>query len=103
MFIAGLSGMAPDEIRKAKLLFIRNEISQLKAIKASHAGFGVVQGCFAIIPIFWPILWAQRSSMNAAVTMHTEQIRNALLVWKEDLGPDAEVLEAELATLVQSP
>lgn len=99
MFIAGLSGMAPDEVRKAKLLFIRNEISQLKAIKTTSAGFGVAQGCFAIIPLFWPILWAQRSSMNAAVTLQCEQIRNAISVWGDDLGPDRAALEAELNLL----
>lgn len=100
LFITGLSGLAPDEVRKAKLLFIRNEISQLRAIKTSYAGFGVAQGCFAIIPIFWPILWAQRSGMNATLTMQAEQIRNALSVWREDLGPDAAPLEAELASLL---
>ena len=99
LFIAGLSGLPADEVRKAKLLFIRNEISQLRALKTSMAGFGVAQGCFAIIPIFWPILWAQRSGMNAAVTMQTEQIRNALAVWRDDLGPDAAELERELSLL----
>jgi hypothetical protein len=100
MFIAGLSGIAPDEVRKAKLLFIRNELSQLRAMKASHAGLGVAQGCLLVIPFFWPILWAQRTGMKATVTMHGEQIRNALSVWGDDLGPDAAALEAELASLV---
>ena len=99
MFIAGLSGMAPDEVRKAKLLFIRNEIAELRALRTSYAGFGVAQGCFAIIPVFWPILWAQRSGMNAAVTMHVEQIRNALIVWGDDLGDDRAALEQELTAL----
>lgn len=103
MFIAGLTGMAPDEVRKAKLLFIRNEIAQLRALKASYAGFSVAQGCFAIIPVFWPILWVQRSSMNAAVTMHVEQIRNALIVWGDDLGADTAALEQELTALSSSP
>ncbi len=93
--------MAPDEVRKAKLLFIRNEISKLRALKTSFAGFGVAQGCFAIIPVFWPILWAQRTGMNAAVTMHSAQIRNALSVWGEDLGSDAASLEAEVAALMR--
>jgi hypothetical protein len=99
LFIAGLSGLPTEEVRKAKLLFIKNEISQLRALKSSMAGFGVAQGCFAIIPIFWPILWAQRSGMNAAVTMQTEQIRNALAVWRDDLGSDAAELEFELNSL----
>jgi len=101
LFIAGLSGMAPDEVRKAKLLFIKNEISQLRAIKTSFAGFGVAQGCFAIVPIFWPVLWAQRSGMKAALTMQSEQIRNALSVWKNDLGADGLQLEQELQALEQ--
>lgn len=99
LFVAGLSGLNADEIRKAKLLFIRNELSELKALKTSMAGFGVVQGCFAIIPIFWPILWAQRKGMDAALTLQQDQIRNALLVWKDDLGEDGRQIEAELESL----
>jgi hypothetical protein len=100
MFMAGLSGMAPEEVRKAKLLFIRNQISQLRATKASVGGFGIAQGCFAIIPIFWPILLAQRSGMKAMLRLEEDQIRNALSVWREDLGADAVQLEQELASLV---
>ena len=99
LFIAGLSGLNADEVRKAKILFIRNELSQLKAIKTTMAGFGVAQGCFAIIPIFWPILWAQRSGMNAAVTLQKEQIRNALSVWRDDLGDDGRQIESEIDAL----
>lgn len=99
LFVAGLSGLAGDEVRKAKLLFIMNAISELKALKASLAGFGVAQGCFAIIPIFWPILWAQRAAMGAATNMQVEQIRNAIAVWREDLGADAAKLEQELEAL----
>lgn len=102
LFIAGLSGMAPDEVRKAKLLFIKNEISQLRALKTTASSFGVAQGCFVIIPIFWPMLWAQRSTMKAALTMHSDQIRNALTVWADDLGPDAATLNEELTTLLNS-
>jgi hypothetical protein len=98
-FLAGLSGLNADEVRKAKVLFIRNELSQLKALKTSMAGFGVAQGCFAVIPFFWPILWAQRSGMNAALTLQKEQIRNALAVWREELGDEAGKIEAELEAL----
>jgi hypothetical protein len=99
LFVAGLSGLDPEEIRKAKILFIRNELSQLKALKTQIAGFGVAQGCFAIIPIFWPVLWVQRSSMNAAVTLQKEQIQNALSVWKNDLGEDGRQIERELQSI----
>lgn len=96
LFLAGLSGLNGDEVRKAKLLFIRNEVSQLKALKATVSGFGVAQGCFAIIPIFWPILWLQRTSMTAALTLQKDQILNALSVWGDDLGEDARAIGREL-------
>lgn len=99
LFVAGLSGLDAEEVRKAKLLFIRNELSQLKAIKTNFAGFGVAQGCFAVIPIFWPILWAQRSSMNAALTLQKEQIENALSVWQSDLGEEGRQIARELQNL----
>jgi hypothetical protein len=99
LFIAGLSGLNADEIRKAKLLFLKNELSQLRALKESLAGFGVAQGCFAIIPIFWPILWAQRKGMNAALTLQKDQIRNALSVWRDDLRDDGREIESELDML----
>ena len=44
LFIAGLSGLNADEVRKAKILFIRNELSQLKALNKTMAGFGVASG-----------------------------------------------------------
>lgn len=96
LFIAGLSGLNAAEVRKAKILFIRNELSQLKALNETMAGFSVAQGCFAIIPVFWPILWAQRSAMNATLTLQKDQIRNALIVWRDDLGDDARQMQAEL-------
>ncbi len=37
--------------------------------------------------------------MGAATTMQVEQIRNAIEVWREDLGADAAKLEQELETL----
>lgn len=99
LFLAGINGLNAEEVRKAKLLLLRNELSQLKALNTTLAGFGVAQGCFAIIPIFWPILWAQKSGMNAMVTLQKDQIRNALSVWRDDLGEDGRQIEAELDAL----
>ena len=99
MFVAGLSGLSDDEVRKAKLLFLLNEVSELKAIKAKFAGFGVAQGCFAIIPFFWPVLWAQRKGMEAAITLQKEQVLNALAVWRDDLGDDARKIEMKVDSL----
>lgn len=99
MFLTGLSGLSADEVRKAKLLLIKNEVSELKAIKTSMAGFGVAQGCFAIVPVFWPILWAQRKAMDAAVTLQKDQVLNALSVWRDDLGDAAREIEREIDSL----
>jgi hypothetical protein len=93
LFVAGLSGLSQDEVRKAKSLYIRNAISEYKAARASLSGFRVAQGCFMIIPVFWPILWAQRSGMNAGLTLYEERIKNALAVWRDDLGKEADELE----------
>ena len=102
MFIAGLSGMLPEEVRKAKLLFLKNEIAQLRAIKTVQGGLRVAQGCFLVIPIFWPILYAQRSGMKAEQRLQVEQIRNALATWKEELGRDAVLLDMELEKVAES-
>ena len=86
MFVAGLSGLAPEEVRKAKVLYLRNAISELEALESSMRGFGVVQGCFAVIPFFWPFLYAQRRIMSAQVNLAKDRLRNAMDVWRDDLG-----------------
>lgn len=86
MFIATLSGLPQEEVRKAKSLYIRNAIAEYHAMQESLAAFGCAQLFFAIIPIFWPILYLQRRMMNAQRRLCEERIRNALEVWKDDLG-----------------
>ena len=98
-FVAGLAGLSPNEIRKAKSLYIRNAISEYKAFKASLKAFGVVQIIFAIIPFFWPILWLQRVSMNAGMKLYEERIQNALAVWQDDLGDEADEFARQLAQI----
>src|SRR6185503_10703377 len=82
LFAAGLAGLPPDEIRKAKSLYIRNAISEFKAMDESLKAFGCVQIFFAIIPIFWPILYGQRRMMRAQRKLAVERINNAIDVWK---------------------
>jgi hypothetical protein len=85
LFVAGLSGLAPEEVRKAKVLYIRNAIAEFKAMQASFAGFGQAQGCMSIIPIFWPVIGAQKKMMAAQLQLAKDRIRNAIDVWKDDL------------------
>lgn len=84
-FVTGLANLPREEIRKAKSLYIRNAISELKALDENMRAFGCVQIFFALIPIFWPILYAQRRSLAANRRLAEERIRNAIAVWKEDL------------------
>jgi hypothetical protein len=101
VFLAGLSGMAPEEIQKAKLLFLKNELSRARTTQEAMAGFGMATGCFSLIPLFWPILAAQKKMMKAAMSGQIRQIRNALEVWQEDLGEQGRELERELELLEQ--
>jgi len=96
VFLAGLSGMAPEEIQKAKLLFLKNELTRAKTMRDAMASFGMSLGCLSIIPIFWPVLRAQKGMMSATMMGQVQQIRNALEVWKDDRGGQGLELEREL-------
>jgi hypothetical protein len=95
MFAAGLSGLAPEEVRKAKVLYLRNAISELRALDASFAGFGQAQGCMSIIPVFWPIMGAQKRMMSAQLQLSKDRIRNAIDVWRADLKGERFVIDGE--------
>jgi hypothetical protein len=95
LFVAGLSGLAPDEVRKAKVLYLRNAISEYKAQMASFQGFSQAQGCFSIIPIFWPIVGAQKRMMEAQRVLARERIRNAIDVWRADIKGERFQLDDE--------
>ena len=51
--------------------------------------FGIMQGCFAVIPLFWPILWLQRRMIKAGLDLHRKRIRNAIDVWRDDLAGES--------------
>ncbi len=95
LFIAGLSGLAPEEIRKAKVLYLRNAISEYEAMKASYAAFGQAQGCMTIIPIFWPMLGAQKRMMDAGMKLARDRIRNAIDVWRDELRGERFTIDGE--------
>jgi hypothetical protein len=98
LFVAGLSGLAPEEVRKAKILYIRNAISEYRAMRASIEGFRTAQGCFSIIPIFWPIIGAQKRMAAAQLELARERIRNAIDVWRMDLRGERFNLDDEEIT-----
>lgn len=85
LFAATLAGLPAEEIRKAKSLYVRNAISEYRATESGLEAFGQAQGCLAVIPIFWPILGAQKKMMATGLQLGRERINNALEVWKDDL------------------
>ena len=95
LFVAGLSGLAPEEVRKAKLLYLRNAIAEFEAMQASYQGFGQAQGCMSIIPLFWPIIGAQKRMMAAQLKLGKDRIRNAIDVWRGDLKGERFLLDGE--------
>jgi hypothetical protein len=95
LFVAGLSGLAPEEVRKAKLLYLRNAISEFQATQATYRGFGQAQGCMSIIPIFWPVIGAQKRMMAAQLQLSKDRIRNAIDVWRGDLKGERFLLDGE--------
>ena len=95
LFVAGLSGLVPEKMRKAKLLYLRNAISEFQAMQASFEGFGQAQGCMSIIPVFWPIIGAQKRMMAAQLQLSKDRIRNAIDVWRSDLKGERFLLGGE--------
>ena len=100
-FLASIGSLTGDELRKAKLLYLRNELTSLRTVIASARAFGFVQLLFAIIPIFWPILWLQRSIIRNIINERAELIRNALAIWGDDLGPDRQTIASELDLILR--
>ncbi|HMP06451.1 MAG TPA: hypothetical protein PJ982_08895 [Lacipirellulaceae bacterium] len=95
LFVAGLSGLAPEEMRKAKLLYIRNAISEINALQVGMAGMRQMQGCMAVIPIFWPIIRTQRRMMDAQMQLQYDRVQNAIDVWRDDLRGERFVINGE--------
>jgi hypothetical protein len=85
LFVASLSGLAPDEVRNAKLLLIKDAISEYEAMRSALESFGQMQGCLSVIPVFWPVIGARRRMMAAQRRLARDRIRNAIAVWWDDL------------------
>ena len=98
-FIASIANLAADEARKAKLLYVRNEIAAYEAELEDSHHLGFLQLAFAVIPFFWPFLYVQRRAMMTEARLKHRRIRNALDVWKAELGDEGLALEGELERL----
>ncbi|HWE36189.1 MAG TPA: hypothetical protein VG406_06420 [Isosphaeraceae bacterium] len=95
MFVAGLSGLAPEEVRKAKVLYLRNAISELEASRATLQSFEKARGCLFFPPFFSPVMGAQRGMIDAQLRLAKDRIRNAIDVWRDDLKGERFRLDGE--------
>jgi hypothetical protein len=87
-FAASLATLPKDEMRKAKSLFIRNAIADYRMTIKSSKGFLIVMGIMSIIPVFLVVFIPAYLGYRAAKENGKQKIRNALEVWKDDLGED---------------
>ncbi|MCB0734845.1 MAG: hypothetical protein H6608_07285 [Flavobacteriales bacterium] len=85
-FAAALSGLEPQEMRKAKELYLRNAITELKSEKRQYKASWITMGLHLLIPIFWPMLFGAQKQARIELEEYKERISNALEVWKDDLG-----------------
>jgi hypothetical protein len=98
-FALGLAALPRDEVVKAKRLYLRNAIAEYEAELASAGSLGCIMVFFAIIPLFWPFLIMMRRNLKAAKKLARTKIRNAIDVWRDDLGAEADDLLAQVEAL----
>jgi hypothetical protein len=98
-FTASLATLPAQEIRKAKSLYLRNAMADYRMTVKTGRGFLVMFGIMSIIPIFLIIFVPALIAHRAGKENGKQKIRNALEVWKDDLGADYASLAAELETL----
>ena len=96
LFIASIGSLTGDEARKAKLLYLRNELADFEAANSNAKADGFLQLLFALMPLFWPFLYVQRKNLVTAAELSARRIQNALDVWRTDLGDEHARLAGEL-------
>lgn len=98
-FTASLATLPVQEIRKAKSLYIRNAIADYRMVVKTGRGFLVMFGIMSIIPIFLIVFIPAFIGHRAQKENGKQKIRNALEIWRDDLGADYPSLAAELENL----
>ena len=108
-FAASLNHLDREEIQKAKVLFIKNEILKYKTLYKTLPLFLIWAGfictfmffinitifpLFAVLPIFF--FYMAFSSVKTSLKTYKQQISNALEIWKGDLGDDYLELKTRL-------
>lgn len=101
-FAASVATLPRDEMRRAKLLFVRNEIAQLRAIRESNSGWRIGTILMFLMPLAWPALYATRKTMRVNAELQEERVRNAMAAWSYDLDGHNDSLREALEAALQS-
>ncbi|MHC4940367.1 MAG: hypothetical protein ACYTHK_15590 [Planctomycetota bacterium] len=84
LFLAGLSGLSPEEVTKAKVLYLKNAVSEYNAAQESARTLPWMLIPFWIIPIFWPFIYFMLRNQRISLDLARERIENAMEVWEVD-------------------
>ena len=95
-FAASLGTLPKEEMRKAKSLFIRDAIADYRMTMKSSKGFLIVMGILCVIPVFLVVFIPALLGYRATKENGKQKIKNALEVWKDDLGEDYHLLSREM-------
>ena len=95
IFVAGLSGLAVAEVRKAKVLYLLNAVSDYHAAAAAAQALGSVQRSFGLFSLLRPLWGAQKATIDAAQQARKERILNAIRVWRDDIKGERFVIDGE--------
>jgi len=88
-FVAGLSGLSKDELKKAKLLFIRNAIIEYNTEKQTY-------NRMLFIPVIGWLSYLLNLPFQSIIFANMKaKIRNAIDIWKEDLAGESFVIDHE--------
>ena len=95
-FAATLAALPQDEVRKAKTLYLRNAIVDFELARSSGRAMMIVMGVMCIIPIFLIVFIPGFIAYKKGIEAGRQKIRNAIDVWREELGPEADALSAQI-------
>jgi hypothetical protein len=83
-FAATLGHLPPDEVERAKVLYVKNALTDYHTACASMRGMMIVFIVLSIIPLFWLVTIPGLLGMRAARRNLREKIANAIQVWGLD-------------------
>ncbi|MEM7594581.1 MAG: hypothetical protein AAF383_24280 [Cyanobacteria bacterium P01_A01_bin.83] len=108
-FAASLKNLTKEEIRQAKVLYMKRAITGYESYCQNIPLFLLLAGCvcmfmffnsitvfpfFALLPLLF--LFYTFKSIKNSLRYSKKQINNALEIWKEDLGDDYFKFKIEL-------